>query len=118
MGDTTAVDDALSRLSDPEARRFLRETWPRVQELYAPQHFILFGSRVNGTPHEWSDLDAVIVSERFVGTGLVGRAYDFKTAVRPHLPMTALCCTPAEFEDLRRSVSIVADACREGVWVK
>jgi len=50
-----------------------------------------FGSRVNGTPHEWSDIDLIIVSERFATTRFIRRAYEFKSVVRPHLGMTALC---------------------------
>ena len=65
MGAATIATDALARLTDPEVRRFLGEKWPLIEEQFAPTHFILFGSRVNGTPHEWSDIDAIVVSERF-----------------------------------------------------
>jgi hypothetical protein len=118
MGAEETTSDALTRLTDPEVRRFLSEKWPLIEEQFAPAHFILFGSRVNGTPHEWSDIDAVVVSERFADIRFPRRAYHFKTAVRPHLGMTALCYTPAEFERQRSGIGVVADACAEGVWVK
>ncbi len=118
MGPGAVDAGALNRLADPEVRRFLREKWALVEERFAPRHVILFGSRVNGTPHEWSDLDAVIVSDRFADTRFVRRAYLFKTAIRPHLAMTALCYTPEEFERLRLGVGVVPDACAEGVWLK
>src|SRR5439155_13561278 len=102
MGSTTTPADGLTRLSDPEIRRFLREKWALIEQQFAPLHFVLFGSRINGTPHEWSDLDAVVVSPRFADTRFIRRAYLFKTAVRPHLPMTALCYTPEEFERARQ----------------
>jgi hypothetical protein len=110
--------DAVKRITDPEAQRFLREKWDVIEREFAPAHFILFGSRTNGTPHEWSDLDAIIVSDRFAATRFIRRAYQFKTIVRPHLAMTALCYTPEEFESLRQGVGVVADACAEGVWLK
>lgn len=118
MGTATVGAEALKRLTDPEVCRFLREKWSLIEAQFAPAHFILFGSRVNGTPHEWSDIDAIIVSDRFAGTRFLRRAYHFKTAVRPHLGMTALCYTPEEFESVRRGIGVVADACAEGVWVK
>ncbi|HEX5272349.1 MAG TPA: nucleotidyltransferase domain-containing protein [Gemmataceae bacterium] len=118
MGTATAAADALIRITDPEIRRFLGEKWAMIEEQFAPVHFILFGSRINGTPHEWSDIDAVVVSDRFADTRFLRRAYQFKTAVRPHLAMTALCYTPEEFERVRRGIGVVADACAEGVWVK
>lgn len=118
MGAATIAADALKRLTDSEVCRFLGEKWPLVEERFAPVHFILFGSRVNGTPHEWSDIDAIIVSDRFRDTRFIRRAYEFKTAIRPHLAMTALCYTPEEFASLRHGVGVVPDACAEGVWVK
>ncbi|MBI4600751.1 MAG: nucleotidyltransferase domain-containing protein [Planctomycetes bacterium] len=118
MGAATIRTETLSRLSDPEVRRFLAEKWALIEEQFAPSHFILFGSRVRGTAHEWSDLDAIIVSSRFAGIRFIKRAYRFKTAIRPHVGMTALCYTPEEFEELRGGIGVVADACREGVWLK
>lgn len=118
MGAATVEADALKRLTDPEVRRFLREKWSLIEERFAPVHFILFGSRVNGTPHEWSDIDAIIVSDRFVDTRFLRRAYEFKTAIRPHLAMTALCYTPVEFANMRQGIGVVPDACAEGVWLK
>ena len=118
MGVATIGTETLSRLADPEVRRFLAEKWALIAEQFAPSHFILFGSRVNGTPHEWSDLDAIIVSSRFAGIRFIKRSYHFKTAIRPQLGMTALCYTPEEFEELRDGIGVVADACREGVWLE
>lgn len=118
MGGAAVSTEALSHVTDPEVRRFLREKWPLIEERFAPAHFILFGSRITGTPHEWSDMDAIIVAEHFSGIRFVRRAYAFQTAIHPHLPMTILCYTPEEFANLRSGIGVVADACREGVWVK
>jgi hypothetical protein len=118
MGDAAIGTDALKRVTDAEVQRFLREKWPLIAERFVPTHFILFGSRIRGTPHEYSDVDAIIVSERFAGIRFVRRAYAFQTAICPHLPMTTLCYTPEEFANLRSGIGVVADACREGLWLK
>lgn len=118
MGPPAIRTEALSRLRDAEVQRFLREKWDLIEEHFAPVHFLLFGSRINGTPHEWSDIDSIVVSRRFADTRFIKRAYQFKSLIRPHVGMTALCYTPEEFEDLRTGVGVVADACREGVWLK
>jgi hypothetical protein len=118
MGSATVGTEALNRFTDPEVLRFLREKWPLISERFAPVHFILFGSRITGKPHEWSDIDVIVVSDRFAAIRFVRRAYFFQTAIRPHIPMTTLCYTPEEFANLRSSVGVVADACREGVWLK
>lgn len=110
--------DALKRVTDPEVQRFLREKWALVEEQFAPVHFILFGSRINGTPHEWSDIDAIIVSPHFSGIRFVKRAYHFQSVLQPHIAMTTLCYTPEEFENLQSGIGVVADACWEGIWLK
>jgi predicted nucleotidyltransferase len=105
-------------VTDPEVQRFLGEKWALIEERFAPVHFILFGSRINGAPHEWSDIDVIVVSECFANVRFVKRAYLFQTTIRPHIPMTTLCYTPEEFVDLRSGIGVVADACREGLWLK
>lgn len=118
MGNATTKSDALGRVADPELQRFLREKWDLIEERFAPKHMILFGSRVTGTPHEWSDIDIIIVSDRFAGIRFIRRAHDFKSAVQPQIGMTALCYTPEEFENMQTSIGVVADACHEGIWLK
>lgn len=118
MGASTIATDSLDRITDMEVLRFLREKWGLIEEQFAPTHFILFGSRINGVPHEWSDIDAIVVSPRFIDIRFIKRAYLFKKAIEPHIGMTALCYTPEEFEDMRGGIGVAADACREGVWLK
>jgi predicted nucleotidyltransferase len=118
MAIAPAKSDTLKRVADPELKRFVREKWDLVEDHFAPAHCILFGSRVNGTPHEWSDIDVIIVSERFATIRFIRRAYEFKSVVRPHLGMTALCYTPAEFDNVRSGIGVVADACKEGIWLR
>jgi hypothetical protein len=118
VGGIAVEPDVLKRLTDPEVQRFLREKWDQIEERFAPAHVILFGSRINGRPDEWSDLDLVVVSDRFHGIRWVKRAYHFQSAVDPHLSMTALCYTPEEFAGMLDGIGVVADACREGVWLR
>lgn len=119
MGPSTIEPKSLAQITDPEVRRFLREHWATIEDKFKPIHFILFGSRITGTPHEWSDIDAILVSERFFGMEFSERVFLFKTSVQPHIAMDVLCYPPDEFEDLRNApVGIVADACKEGIWLK
>ncbi len=118
MGVATISTDTLDRVTDPEVKRFLDEKWALVEDLFAPTHVILFGSRVNGTPHEWSDIDMIVVSERFAETRWVNRSYAFKRAIQPHISMDVLCYTPEEFAFMSTGIGVVADACREGLWLK
>jgi hypothetical protein len=118
MGLAAAESSALIRLKDREVRRFLDEKWRIVEEQFAPEHFILFGSRINGTPREDSDIDLVIVSAVFRDIRFIWRSDFFRERINPHIITTALCCTPEEFAEMRTGIGVVPDACREGVWIR
>lgn len=69
------------------ANRYIAE----VKKTYSPQSIILFGSHVNGTAHEYSDIDIAIVFDGFQGnwleasTHLVGIAWDMGSDIEPHI---------------------------------
>ena len=65
----------------------------RVTQAYKPTSVILFGSYVNGNPHEYSDIDIAVVFETFesdwlsVWTNLIGIACDIDVmaGIEPHM---------------------------------
>jgi len=107
----------LTQIADPELRRYVEANWQRILELFAPQHLIAFGSRVNGSAKPESDIDLIIVSDVFEGIPFLERSRKFNEQVPWHLRVDAWCYTVKEFEQLRRQVGVVADACREGLWL-
>lgn len=117
MDGVSTGGDPLSKIQDEVLRGFLRDYLERIQELYAPRHLILFGSRARGTARPESDIDLILVSERFQGQRFPSRMGEFLVTLRPPLHVDALCYTPDEFERLRAQPGIVAEACREGIWM-
>lgn len=105
------------QIADSELSRYIEANWERILELFAPQHFIAFGFRVNGSAGPDSDIDLVVVSDTFEGIPFLERSHKFNEQVPWHLRVDAWCYTVKEFERLRRQVGIVADACREGLWL-
>ena len=118
MGFAAVESNIVNRIQDPDVQRFLTEKWDLIEQHFAPEHFILFGSRINGTPHEWSDIDMIVVSKAFAETRFIGRAYHFKTIIAPHTATSVLCYTPEEFVSASTGIGVVPDACREGIWLK
>jgi len=63
----------------------------KVLREFAPNKIVLFGSYVNGTPHEWSDIDVAVLINDFDGNQIesASRLYhltwDFDEAIEPHL---------------------------------
>ena len=102
---------------DAELCRYIEANLVRILDLFSPRHIIAFGSRVNGTAKEDSDIDLIVVSDAFEGMPFLERARKFNEAIPWHIRVDAWCLTVKEFERLRRQVGIVADACREGVWI-
>ncbi|MCS7264113.1 MAG: HEPN domain-containing protein [Armatimonadetes bacterium] len=114
MAEATALELAIK---DEELGRYIEANLERILELFSPRHIIAFGSRVSGKPREDSDIDLIVVSDLFEGIKFLERSRLFNEAIPWHLRVDVWCLTVEEFERMRRQIGVVADACREGVWV-
>ncbi|MCK4455243.1 MAG: nucleotidyltransferase domain-containing protein [Thermoplasmata archaeon] len=89
----------------------------RMSEHYPIAELILFGSMAGEEPREESDIDLIIVSERFKGMNFLkraARAYDYWDL---EYPVDFLCYTPHEFEERKRRIGLVAQAIKEGIAI-
>jgi predicted nucleotidyltransferase len=108
-------------VKDPVAATYLRQVWDQIEGRYAPQHVILFGSRATGRARLDSDVDLILVSSRFEGQRMAHRTLDFLLEVQPAEPGVStdvLCYTPEEFEEMSTGIGMVAEAAKEGIWIK
>lgn len=109
-----ARDEADAVRGDPRVRRFVREYLPRLRRRFRPELVLLFGSRARGEALDQSDLDLLVVSERFRGVSFLDRAAGVLAALEAPFAVEVLCYTPEEFRARRRGLSIVAQAVAEG----
>ena len=80
-------------LDKEKVRQIAMEYANRVTLTYAPKSIILFGSYVNGNPHEYSDIDIAVIFDTFEGdwlaawANLVGIAceVDIMAGIEPHM---------------------------------
>ena len=62
-----------------------------VVKVLSPDAIVLFGSYVNGIPHEWSDIDIAVVINDFKGNWLetasmlCGLSWEISLDIEPHL---------------------------------
>ncbi len=108
-------------MPDEVAARFLRQVWEKIERRYAPEHVILFGSRAVGQARPDSDIDLILVAPCFEGQSMANRTIDVRREIQPHqygLAMDTLCYTPEEFKVMGTGIGTVADAAREGIWIK
>ena len=104
MGQRETIIEGVARFK----KRLSRET--------DVERVIFFGSRASGKPTRWSDVDLLIVSTTFRGVKN-RRAKGLHKYWTLDYPVDFLCYTPAEFERLRKRVSLVREAVEKGIAV-
>ncbi len=95
----------------------LKEFKKKLKEEFSVNKIIFFGSRVNGKPSEDSDIDLIIVSEKFKDKKFRHRAIGFYDYWDLDYPVDFLCYTPEEFNKLKNQITIVREAVKTGVVI-
>jgi hypothetical protein len=67
--------------------------------------------------YENSDIDLIIVGEEFKGKSPLKRPVVLYLKWTRDYPVDFLCCTPEEFDERRKEISIVRQAIKEGVVI-
>ena len=78
---------------------------------------ILFGSMAKGKGHKDSDIDLIIVSNKFKGKKSFKRSLGFYKYWDLDYPVDFLCYTPEEFNKLKSQITIVREAVKEGIEI-
>lgn len=105
----------MGRIEDPVLKRFVTDYLPRLRQLYSPQLVLAFGSRARGDALADSDVDLLIVSERFGTLGFLDRAVSVLTDLDLPFATDLLCYTPEEFERKRAEYGVVSLAAEQGI---
>lgn len=105
----------MGRNADPVVSRFAARYLPRLRRRYRPELVLVFGSRVRGEALAESDLDLLVVSERFRGVPFLERVSKLLMDLNLPFATDVLCYTPEEFARKRRELGIVSQALEEGL---
>jgi len=103
------------------AARFLRQVWDEIERCFHPQHVILFGSRATGRARADSDIDLILVSPYFENVRFIKRMGIVRQQLDTlgyGISVDALCYTPEEFEVMGTGIGMVAEAAKEGIWLR
>ncbi len=95
----------------------LREFKKQVGAALGVSKILLFGSQATGTAAKDSDVDLVVVSDKFKQMNFFRRAalmYDYWDL---RVPVDFLCYTPKEFESLSKRITIVSHAVKHGIVI-
>lgn len=96
----------------------LKGFFKKISTRFNISNLILFGSRARGNANKDSDFDLIIVSPDFKKKNFVERASKLYDYWDLNYPVDFICYTPEEFEDLRKRISLVAEALKYGVEIK
>jgi hypothetical protein len=112
----------VARALDRKTRYILDHYLKPILAGFAPAEIWLWGSRVYGHPHEYSDVDMIVVSPQFEGLSFFQRRARFRevtgVADDPSAEVVdALCYTPEEFAELRSGPTVIREAVEKGVRV-
>jgi predicted nucleotidyltransferase len=83
----------------------------KISKLY------LFGSLASGRAHKFSDVDLIVVANRFRGKGPLERAPRLYMDWNLDYPVDFLCYTPGEFNRLKKQITIVREAVEKGIEI-
>ena len=81
------------------------------------EKMIFFGSRIKGKYNRDSDVDLILVSNKFKNKRFRFRPLGFHNYWNLKYPVDFLCYTPQEFNKLKKQVTIVREAVREGIEI-
>ena len=108
----------MGKLHNRELIGLLKKLRENIEKEFSLERMILFGSRAKD---EWlltSDVDLILVSRDFHGIPFRHRMKRIIEFWDEDVGLTALCYTPAEFEEMKSQIGIVSQALREGVEIK
>jgi len=102
----------------PERQQELRRELDRLLEglqRMGAVRVILFGSRARGTANVYSDIDIIVVMPHPPEGNFPARLAAVYRLLKPRVSADILVYTPTEFERLRASGGMVAEAIADGV---
>jgi predicted nucleotidyltransferase len=104
-------------MNDMWLEKFKQRVVPKLIQEFEPEEILLFGSRIKGEAGEDSDIDVIIVSNVFVDIPFVKRMPLVLKTIRFDKHIDFICYSPAEFQRIKRSSSIIMDALRYGEYI-
>jgi len=95
----------------------VRKFKDRLSEKYKVDKLILFGSRATGKHKKYSDVDLAIISKDFKNIKFLDRTRGLYLIWDLNYPVDFFCYTPKEFDKLKKQVTVIKEATKEGIEI-
>jgi len=106
-----------AEIKDKVIKEFISKYKDIIKSLYNPYGVWLFGSRISGIPKKESDIDMILVSEKFEGIKFINRMGEVLKEIDFSKHIDAICYTPDEFEKKKAEIGLVKEAIDKGLRV-
>jgi predicted nucleotidyltransferase len=103
-------------MGEEETKKII-EAIKKFKKKIKADKIIIFGSFARGEFGEHSDIDLLLVSKKFRGKDFHERFKGLWLKWNLNLPVDFICYTHEEFEKLKKEVSIVSEALKEGIEI-
>lgn len=105
--------------ANPEIIREVRDFKEKAGRKYGIQRVILFGSQARGKTREGSDIDLLVVSDKFRSRAdfMSELSAEWHLVQKRKLPVDFICFTGKEFDSMSKKITIVKQALDEGVVI-
>jgi len=105
----------MATITDKKVDVWLKKFKRKLMLRYNPEKIILFGSRAKKDHLVESDIDLVIVSEKFENIKWPRRLSEVAELWEGLITIEPLCYTPKEFKEKQKQIGILQQALKEGV---
>ncbi|MFQ6056111.1 MAG: nucleotidyltransferase domain-containing protein [Methanosarcinales archaeon] len=66
-----------NKIKDSKIKYIISNYLPKIKSLYSPKEIWFWGSRIYGNPNQYSDIDMIIVSDKFAEIRFIKRRSTF-----------------------------------------
>src|SRR3989344_3935971 len=88
-----------------------------IRRKFNPKQIILFGSRARGDNLKTSDVDLIVISEKFKNINFHDRMVQAYGLWNKPIDLEVFCYTPEEFERKKKQIGIIREAVKEGIVI-
>jgi uncharacterized protein len=105
----------MDRIPDKETMKLIGKHISFLKKKFAPERIILFGSRARGDNLKESDIDLLVVSEKFADIPFRERMIEAYGMWDKKQDLEQICYTAAELNEMSKRIGIVKTALSEGI---
>ncbi|MEK6914761.1 MAG: nucleotidyltransferase domain-containing protein [Nanoarchaeota archaeon] len=108
----------MDKKPDKQTMKLFAKHLKFLKNSFGPKRIIIFGSRARGEHLEESDIDVIIVSDKFRNIDFRDRIIQAYGMWDKKQGLDIICYTIEEFEKKKKQIGIVKTAVEEGIEIK